>query len=87
MKALYPYYKEVDRVQKPKIFVQSNFSEYNDILNNYRIPLGEYTFKRALFAKKYLYKENWDKLFSFAFSREPIDRCISMFYYLFWQKI
>jgi hypothetical protein len=24
---------------------------------------------------------------SFAFSREPVDRCISMFYYLYWQDL
>ena len=34
--------------------------------------------------KKYLYPEKWDDMFSFAFSREPTDRCVSMFYYLFW---
>jgi len=59
--------------------------EYNDILNNFRVVLGEYQFKRCLFAKKYLYPEKWDDMFSFAFSREPTDRCISMFYYLFWK--
>ncbi|MBI96690.1 hypothetical protein CL656_06065 [bacterium] len=85
-KALKPYYVEVDRMKKPKNFIQSNYSEYNDILNNYRVPLGDYQFKRALFAKKYLYKKDWDSIFSFAFSREPTDRCISMFYYLFWRK-
>jgi hypothetical protein len=52
-------------------------------LNNYRIPLGEYQFRRCLFAKKYLYQDSWDKMISFAFSRNPIDRCVSAFYYLF----
>lgn len=85
-KALKPYYVEVDRALKPRNFIQANYNEYNDILNNYRINLGNYQFKRALFAKEYLYKENWDSIFSFAFCREPIDRCISMFYYLFWKK-
>lgn len=81
---LYPYYVEVDRTKKPKTFIQASPEEYNDILNNYRVVLGGYQFKRCLFAKKYLYQEKWDDIFSFAFSREPTDRCISMFYYLFW---
>ena len=81
---LEPYYVEVaNRVNKPKSFVQATPREYNDILNNYLVVLGEYQFKRCLFAKKYLYPENWNNMFSFAFSREPIDRCISMFFYLF----
>ena len=82
---LQPYYVEVDRVKKPKTFIQASPEEYNDILNNYRVVLGEYQFKRCLFAKKYLYPEKWDDIYSFAFSREPTDRCVSMFYYLYWK--
>lgn len=82
---LQPYYVEVDRDKKPKNFIQASPKEYNDILNNYRVVLGEYQFRRCLFAKKYLYPDQWDDMFSFAFSREPIDRCISMFYYLYWK--
>lgn len=85
-KLLQPYYKEVDRTQKPKNFIQSTPEEYNDILNNFRVVLGEYQFKRVLFASKYLYPNNWDSIFSFAFSRNPMDRCISMFYYLHHKK-
>lgn len=84
---LHPYYKEVDRTNKPKNFIQAQPDEYNDILNNFRVPLGELQFKRCLFAKTYLYPEQWDDIFSFAFSREPVDRAISMFYYLFWKDI
>jgi hypothetical protein len=84
---LQPYYVEVDRAKKPKTFIQAAPEEYNDILNNYRVVLGEYQFKRCLFAKKFLYPEKWDDIFSFAFSREPTDRCISMFYYLFWKDV
>lgn len=84
---LQPYYVEVDRVHKPKTFIQASPDEYNDILNNYRVVLGEYQFRRCLFAKQYLYPEGqWDDMFSFAFSREPIDRCISMFYYVYWKE-
>ena len=83
---LQPYYLEVvDRVNKPKTFIQVSPDEYNDILNNYRVVLGDYQFRRCQFAKKYLYPDQWDNIFSFAFSREPIDRCLSMFYYLYWQ--
>ncbi len=82
---LQPYYVEVDRLKKPKSFIQASSEEYNDILNNFRVVLGEYQFRRCLFAKKYLYSDRWDNIFSFAFSREPIDRCISMFYYLYWK--
>ncbi|NRB70951.1 MAG: sulfotransferase family 2 domain-containing protein [Xanthomonadales bacterium] len=83
---LQPYYVEVDRIKKPKTFMQAKPSEYNDILNNYRVVLGEYQFRRCLFAKKFLYPDTWDDLFSFAFSRDPIDRCVSMYYYLFWKN-
>ena len=82
---LHPYYLEVDRTRRPKCFLQASREEYNDILNNFRTTLGEYQFKRCLFAKKYLYPNSWEKMFSFAFSREPIDRCCSMFHYLFWK--
>jgi hypothetical protein len=84
---LQPHYVEVDRVKKPKNFIQAQPEEYNDILNNYRVVLGEYQFKRTLFAKTFLYPGKWDSLCSFAFSREPVDRCISMFYYLYWQDL
>ena len=79
---LQPYYVEVDRSKKPKCFIQAHPQEYNDILNNYRVVLGEYQFRRCLFAKQYLYPNQWNDMLSFAFSREPIDRCVSMFYYL-----
>jgi len=84
---LQPHYVEVDRVNKPKNFIQAEPAEYNDILNNYRVVLGEYQFKRALFAKTFLYPRTWNSMCSFAFSREPVDRCISMFYYLYWQDL
>lgn len=82
---LQPYYLEVDRVNKPKTFIQASRAEYNDILNNFRVVLGEYQFRRCLFAKQHLYGDQWDRLFSFAFAREPVDRCISMFYYVYFK--
>jgi hypothetical protein len=80
-----PYYREVDRTQWPANFIQSPKEHYNDILNNYRMLLGEYQFKRSLFAKEILYRHEWEHMLSFAFAREPEARCISMFYYLYWQ--
>jgi hypothetical protein len=86
-KTLQPHYVEVERSNTPVNFIQSHPNQYNDILNNYRVVLGDYQFKRALFAKKYLFDNHtWSKTFSFAFSREPIDRCLSMFYYLYYTK-
>jgi len=79
---LTPEYIDVDRDQKPMNFIQAHPSQYNAILNKFRIPLGEYRFRRALFAKRYLYPNNWDDLLSFAFVREPMARCISAFFYL-----
>lgn len=83
-KLLKPYYVEVDRIKRPKTFVQATTEEYNDILNNHRVVLGDLQFRRCLFAKTYLFQNCWDRHFSFAFAREPTERCVSMFHYLFW---
>lgn len=85
-KLLQPYYTEVDRTKRPRNFIQSAPEQWNDILNNYRVVLGEYQFKRALFAKQFLYPDEWDRIVSFAFCRNPIDRCVSMFHYLYWRN-
>lgn len=81
-KILEPHYPQVDRTSEPPCFVQADSELWNDILNNFRTPLGEYQLKRCLFAKRFLY-ENWDNILSFAFSRHPEDRCVSMFFYLY----
>jgi hypothetical protein len=81
---LQPHYHEVDRTRHPPCFIESSRAEYNDILNNYRVVLGDYQFRRALFAKTYLYPDQWDRMLSFAFVREPTSRAVSMFHYLFW---
>ena len=80
-----PLYTEVERGKKPACFIQSRPEEYNDILNNYRVVLGEYQFRRCLFAKKFLYPDDFDRHFKVAFSRNPIDRCVSQFFYM-WHK-
>lgn len=68
----------------PKTFIQIDPKYYNYNLNSHHVRLGEYSFKRALFAKKFLY-EDFNSLYSFAFSRNPIDRVLSMFYYLYYK--
>jgi len=79
---LYVDFKIEARVERPVCFIQSDPIYYNAILNNYRTPLGDYQFKRSLFAKKYLYPETFEDYFRFAFSREPKSRRISQFFYL-----
>ena len=77
-----PYYTVVDRNRCPANFIQSDEEDWNDILNNWRTPLGTYQFKRCLFARQFLWKKAYDSLFKFAFCRNPMDRCISQFFYL-----
>lgn len=84
-KMLAPLYLEVDRVNQPSCFIQAKKEEYNDILNNYRVVLGEYQFRRCLFAKKFLFPTDFDRYLRVAFSRNPFDRCVSQFFYL-WHK-
>ena len=81
---LSPEYLCVDRSHMPITFIQADMSEYNDILNNFRIPLGEYQLKRALFAKKFLYSDRqWNQMHKFAFVRNPEERAVSAFKYLY----
>ena len=82
---LAPIYLQVDRTKQPNCFIQSKKEEYNDILNNYRVVLGEYQSQRCLFAQKFLYPEDFDRYLRVAFSRNPVDRCISQFFYL-WHR-
>jgi hypothetical protein len=79
---LQPYYALTDRSRRPECFTSTNSECWNDILNNYRIPLGTLQFKRALFAARHLYPDDWPHMLSFAFSREPISRCLSMYRFL-----
>ena len=73
-------------IKQPKPFILAKKKEYNSVINNYRIPLGKYQGKRCLFAKEILFPNEWDNIFSFALSREPVSRCISMFSYLWRNK-
>jgi hypothetical protein len=84
---LQPHYTQVQRTDLPGCYKMHDPVEWNDVLNNYRIPLGHYQFRRCLFAKEYLYSEKaWNNTLKFAFSREPISRCKIMFFYLFWNR-
>lgn len=75
-------YHQTDRGGQPTGFLQAPKVEYNDILNNFRVLLGPYQFRRCQFARKYLYPDDFDSYFRFAFSRDPLARCVSQFRYL-----
>lgn len=77
-----PHYVQTERMRRPVNFIQSDPAAWNDILNNFRIPLGEYQFRRCLFARRYLYSDSWDGRIRFAFARNPVDRAVSAFFYL-----
>ena len=76
------HYRQVDRQEWPECFSSLPRACWNDVLNNWRMPLGRWHFRRSLYAKTYLYPE-WDGLLRLAFVREPVSRCVSMFHYLF----
>lgn len=79
---LAPEYVLSQRTKQPVNFIQSPRNQHNDILNNFRVPLGAYQFRRTAFAQTYLYPDCWDQLVRFAFMRPPLERCLSMFFYL-----
>jgi hypothetical protein len=79
---LEPHYLQVDRTVNSSCFTGRPRAEWNDILNNFRVPLGAYQHRRCLFARAFLYPE-WDDLLRLGFARHPVDRCVSMFHYLY----
>lgn len=81
-KLLNPFYTKTDRHCKPGCFLGKDKEEWNDILNNYRTPLGEYQFYRSEYAKNFLYQEEWGSMLRIAFARNPYDRVLSMYYHL-----
>lgn len=65
-------------------FISRPKAEWNDILNNYKIPLGVYDNRRMLFAKEFLYEEEeFKKMYKFVIVRNPFDRIVSAWKYLF----
>lgn len=79
---LAPDYVEVDRSRRPTTFIAAPGAQWNDILNNFRVPLGDLQFRRALFARRHLFPQTWGQTVSFAFSRDPVRRCVSAFFNL-----
>ena len=76
------HYRQADRFTWPECFTSLPRPLWNDVLNNWRVPLGRWHFRRSLYAKTHLYPE-WESLLRVAFVREPVARCVSMFHYLF----
>lgn len=66
----------------PTPFVALPKLEWNDALNNHRLPLGEYDFRRTLFAKRFLYGAEFETMYKFAVVRNPYDRLVSAYLYV-----
>ena len=63
-------------------FIMLPKSEWNDNLNNHRISLGGYDYRRMLFAKKFLYPDEFDRIYKFTVVRNPYSRAVSNWKYL-----
>lgn len=79
-KALSDVYVETNR-SRPTPFVALPRAEWNDNLNNFRIPLGDYDYRRLLFAKRFLFPESFEGMFKFCIVRNPYARALSSFLY------
>jgi hypothetical protein len=62
-------------------FVALPKAEWNDNLNNYRVPLGRYDYRRLLFARRFLFPDQFDEMFKFCVVRNPYSRALSSFLY------
>jgi Sulfotransferase family len=82
--AKYFYVGQEDRYTHPLPFVAVPKEQWNDVLNNFRIPLGHYDYKRMQFAKKFLYsEEEFRAMYKFVVVRDPYERIFSAWKYLF----
>jgi hypothetical protein len=79
-KALDDVYVQTNR-SRPTPFVALPKAEWNDNLNNFRIPLGDYDYRRMLFAKRFLFPEGFNEMFKFCIVRNPYNRAVSAFLY------
>ena len=65
-------YRKTDRMN-PQPFVSLPPEEWNDSLNNYRVPLGNFDYRHMLFAKTHLYEaETFDDAFEFTVVGYPM---------------
>lgn len=81
--ALGDSYRQIDRFGPVTPFVALERIYWNDALNNYRLPLGNYEFRRMQFAKNFLFPEpEFSRLFKFAIVRNPYSRAVSAWKYL-----
>lgn len=79
-----PYVQTNRSAVSSKPFIAVPKEEWNDVLNNYRIPLGEYDYRRMTFAKRFLYtKDEFEGMYKFVIVRNPYDRAVSCWKYLF----
>jgi len=84
LRATLKNYHQLDRKSTHGQFMLYQKKEYNDAINNYRINLGSYDNKRMLFVKNYLYtEEEFNSMYKFTIVRNPLDRIVSAYYYLF----
>lgn len=79
-KSLSDVYVQTKR-SSPTPFIALPVREWNDNLNNFRIPLGEYDYRRMLFAKRFLFPDSFDDMFKFCIVRNPYSRAVSSFLY------